>query len=139
MSKVFCKSCNVDVAIGNQSNCPICKSLLVSGNVKENVAANDGIPGINGLMFAGTTIMAIQTMLIVTNYPIEVLKYIVISLLFVNIIGFGLSAKMKGKIGVIVYMIGCLPFVPLGLIGVYGARKKLDSLTKKEFEEKNIL
>jgi hypothetical protein len=138
MSKVFCKSCNVDVALGMQSNCPICNTLLVSETVKDETA-NDGVPGINGLMFAGTTIMAIQTILIVANYPIEVLRYIVIALLVVNIIGFVLSAKMKGKAGVIVYMIGCIPFVPLGLIGVYGARKQLDALTKKEFGEKNIL
>ena len=54
-----------------------------------------------------------------------------ISLLGIMMILFG--AK---KAGAITAFIGCVVFIPLGLIGAIGARRVLDELNREEFEKR---
>jgi hypothetical protein len=55
------------------------------------------------------------------------------ALVFVLISVAGLLIVMVngGKAGYIIFMIGCFFFVPIGGIGIYGARKKLGELKKR--------
>jgi hypothetical protein len=43
------------------------------------------------------------------------------------LIGLILSATTAGKVGPVLFIVGCVFFVPLGLIGVFGARKALEN------------
>lgn len=42
-----------------------------------------------------------------------------------NLVGMLLVALDKTKVGAILFIIGCVPFVPIGLIGLLGAKKLL--------------
>jgi hypothetical protein len=47
--------------------------------------------------------------------------------------GMILSALGSPKHGAHLILVGCLPFAPIGLIGVLGARKILDEVAQREF------
>ncbi|VXD04859.1 conserved hypothetical protein [Pseudomonas sp. 8Z] len=42
-----------------------------------------------------------------------------------NLVGMLLVALDKTKVGAILFIIGCVPFVPVGVIGILGAKKSL--------------
>ncbi|WP_417312937.1 hypothetical protein [Ectopseudomonas khazarica] len=47
--------------------------------------------------------------------------------LVLNMIGMLLVMLDKAKLGAILFIIGCVPFVPVGVIGILGAKKSLQS------------
>ena len=53
---------------------------------------------------------------------------------------FGVILLLGGarRKGAILVLIGCVPFVPIGLIGAMGARKILDELVRLEFEARRL-
>lgn len=51
-----------------------------------------------------------------------------------SVVGLIVIATGNKRLGAILAMIGCVIFVPIGLIGVFGGRKILDELKKEEFE-----
>ncbi|RHW19501.1 hypothetical protein [Pseudomonas jilinensis] len=47
----------------------------------------------------------------------------------VSAVGMLLVCAGKAKAGAIMFIVGCVPFVPVGLIGVFGAKKVLADLS----------
>ncbi|WP_160112199.1 hypothetical protein [Aquimarina sp. AU58] len=37
------------------------------------------------------------------------------------------------KLGCILFFIGCIPFLPIGFIGAFGARKHLNTIEEEKF------
>ncbi len=58
----------------------------------------------------------------------EGLSVIFAGFLAFNVLGMLLILAGKIKPGATIYVIGCLPFVPIGMIGALGARKMLQDL-----------
>lgn len=52
----------------------------------------------------------------------------------ISIVGAIMIAAGSRKPGAIMVIIGCITFVPIGLIGVFGAKKVLDELARENFE-----
>jgi len=50
------------------------------------------------------------------------------------LLGVMMVAGGARKAGAIMAVIGCVVFVPLGLVGAFGGRKILDALKQEEFE-----
>lgn len=48
--------------------------------------------------------------------------------LLMNVVGMLLVIIDKTKLGAILFIVGCVPFVPVGVIGILGAKKVLQSL-----------
>ncbi|HWV11193.1 MAG TPA: hypothetical protein VN156_16715 [Pseudomonas sp.] len=48
--------------------------------------------------------------------------------LLMNVVGMLLVIIDKTKLGAILFTVGCVPFVPVGVIGILGAKKVLQSL-----------
>lgn len=53
----------------------------------------------------------------------------------VSVIGFILMLTNKIKTGGILYIIGCILFVPIGLVGVIGVKKVMNEAKEKKFIE----
>ncbi len=64
----------------------------------------------------------------------EIILYIMSIPLIGNVVGlYFLSFTDKIKLGAKIFMISSFFFVPIGMIGIIGCRKVIDSLTEKEF------
>lgn len=50
--------------------------------------------------------------------------------LVLNVVGILLVILEKTKLGVILFIVGCVPFVPVGVIGIMGAKKSLQALNE---------
>lgn len=50
-----------------------------------------------------------------------------------SIIGAVMISSGRREIGAMLVIIGCIVFLPLGLIGVYGAKKVRDQVTREAF------
>ncbi|MBA4682002.1 hypothetical protein DP090_009125 [Pseudomonas sp. MDMC216] len=50
--------------------------------------------------------------------------------LALNLLGMLLVMLDKTKLGAILFIIGCVPFVPVGVIGILGAKKSLQALSE---------
>ena len=66
-----------------------------------------------------------------------ILPYVIISAL-ISTLGI-LFARYHQKIASIFIIIGSIPFIPLGLIGVFGGRKIINKADEKIWEEKRNL
>jgi len=53
-----------------------------------------------------------------------------------SIVGAVMISSGSRDTGAILVTIGCFVFVPIGLIGVYGAKKVRDQVTREKFAEK---
>ncbi|MBK8013093.1 MAG: hypothetical protein IPK13_17270 [Deltaproteobacteria bacterium] len=51
-----------------------------------------------------------------------------------SLLGALMASGGERKLGARLVMVGCAVFVPIGLIGVLGARKILDEIDREEFE-----
>jgi len=73
----------------------------------------------------------LQCLLLIDNiyFPLTLFIFWLISLC-----GIILSAFKLKTIGPIFVIIGSLPFIPLGLIALFGSRKILDSIKRAEFD-----
>lgn len=92
---------------------------------------------VNGLMIASVTIHIFIALLSFIAYE-PAIAYFVMFLVFANIIAFVCAGLTGLKWSYIFYLVTCIVLVPIGLIGAFGARKKLDILKRMEMgiEEK---
>ena len=66
--------------------------------------------------------------------------YLTFPFVIANIVGIFLIISGKVKTGAIVFMVGSVAFIPIGLIGFFGARSVLNKLKQKDFyKELNTL
>lgn len=87
----------------------------------------------NGKMLLG---MAIHILCVWSvsagDYP-AVLGIIMSIFLMMNFIGLFLIAVDNVRVGCIMFIVGCVAFVPIGLIGLIGARNVMDEMKRQEF------
>lgn len=88
---------------------------------------------INGKILVG---IAIHTLCVWSvsagDYP-AVLGIIMGVFLMLNIVGLLLIAADNVRAGCIVFIVGCVGFVPIGLIGLIGARNIMDEMKRQAF------
>ncbi len=90
----------------------------------------------NGLIIASIIINAVVSIGVGQNYPEDQGAIIAVLACFVvlSIIGAVMIASGSKKPGAILVTIGCIVFVPIGLIGVFGAKKVLDEVKRETFQ-----
>ncbi len=90
----------------------------------------------NGLIIASVVINGILTVITAAN-PEMPGAFTAIMGLFValSVIGAIMISSGSKKGGAIMVIVGCIFFIPIGLIGVFGARKVLDELKRAEFNQ----
>jgi hypothetical protein len=92
----------------------------------------------NNLIYVGFVIHIAITLL--AGLDEEIILFFMAIPLFANLFGlYFLSFTNKIKLGAKIFMYSSFLFVPIGIIGVLGCRKVLDSLNEEEFfkEEAN--
>jgi len=79
--------------------------------------------------------LAIHTLicLIQLAQPGIFLFYFTLPFVLLNVIGIILIISGKIKTGAIVFMVGSFAFIPIGIIGIFGARSILNKLKQKDF------
>lgn len=88
---------------------------------------------VNGKMWAGLVIHAlILWSAAVGDYPDGFAAFIGV-FLAMNVVGLLLIAADCIRAGCIMFIIGCVGFVPIGIIGLIGARNVMDELKRQEF------
>ncbi len=76
------------------------------------------------------------TLSILINEEMYVLGIISLVFFLCNILGIIIIKIGKIEAGTKIYMISCFFYVPIGLIGIWGARNILDEYHIKKFNEK---
>jgi hypothetical protein len=69
------------------------------------------------------------------EYP-EAFGWIMSCFVALSLVGVVLMSGENKRLGAKLVMVGCVIFVPIGLIGVFGARQVLDALNREEFEQR---
>lgn len=88
---------------------------------------------VNGKMWAGLVIHALIVWSIgLGDYPDGFVAVIGV-FLAMNVVGLLLIAADSIRAGCIIFIIGCVGFVPIGVIGLIGARNVMDELKRQEF------
>ena len=91
---------------------------------------------LNGLLVAGFVIDIFVSFGLYANYSSRISPRILLLVLIPSIAllaaGMAMIARNKAKAGAIVYIIGSIVFMPIGLVGGFGARKVFDELKQKE-------
>ncbi|TPN85098.1 hypothetical protein [Aquimarina algicola] len=82
--------------------------------------------------------LVIQLLLVIftisaTNEEGIILFWMTLPFLILNCIGVIIIILGKPKIGSTIFLIGSVLFVPIGLIGVFGARKILNQIKEEKF------
>ncbi len=91
---------------------------------------------INGKIIAALVIhFAVFLALLTENYPVPVYAFIGV-FLALNVVGLLMLLAGSVKPGGIVFMVGSVVFIPIGLIGMLGARQAIDEVRRKEFSLK---
>ncbi len=62
-----------------------------------------------------------------------VVMFIFGSFVALSVFGAVMISSGNRRTGAILAIIGCVAFVPIGLLGVYGAKKVLDEVKREEF------
>ena len=88
---------------------------------------------INGLMITSVVINCVIELWVFTDPELSGLGFIMLPFLLLSIAGLIISNVSKDKAGPILVIIGCIAFVPIGLIGMFGARKAMDELKREQF------
>lgn len=79
---------------------------------------------------------------LVVLYTSSIEKYqeltpISIGCLVLCIIGLLLVSAKKTKIGLIIFIIGSMPFIPISIVGIIGIRKTTNKLNEEKFLKEN--
>jgi hypothetical protein len=90
----------------------------------------------NPLLLVGIAINCVVTAFLAISGEYSFLWMIMAAFVGLSIVGAILIATGNRKIGAILAIIGCVPFVPIGLVGAFGARKVLDELKQDEFDKR---
>lgn len=79
--------------------------------------------------------LAIHTFicLIQLAQPEAIIFYFTLPFVLLNILGIIFIVSGKIKTGAIVFMVGSVAFIPIGLIGFFGGRSVLNKLKQKDF------
>lgn len=85
----------------------------------------------NILLAVGLAIHALITLGTLTH---PILAIVMGAFLALNVIGLALIASGQQKKGAWVYIVGCVGFVPIGILGMLGARGILNEVSQGEFE-----
>lgn len=88
------------------------------------------------LIFIGFAINCLITVMISSSDRYQGLVYICIGALAINIIGYIFMLAKKIKLGGILFIIGCVPFVPIGIVGIMGVKKIMNEEKEQKFIEK---
>ncbi len=88
---------------------------------------------INSFIIIGFIIHAVLTALMFTDSDYSFLGLIFIPFVLANIVGMILIGMKKTALGARIFMYSSFIFVPIGLIGILGARKELNILIKDKF------
>lgn len=93
-------------------------------------------PKINALVIAGLIINVLVALSFSINPDLgDIAKPVMLFMLVswaVSVIGAVMVATTGKKAGAILIIIGCVLFVPIGLIGVFGAKKILEEINRIE-------
>lgn len=88
---------------------------------------------INGKMWAGVAIHALVVWSISAgDYPNGLVAFMALFLVM-NVLGLLLIAMDNVRAGCVLFMIGSVVFVPIGVIGLIGARNVMDELKRQSF------
>ncbi|MGB6083385.1 hypothetical protein [Moheibacter sp.] len=83
-------------------------------------------------MWIGIVIHALISLLQLAN-PEPILFYFTAPFVLLNILGLIFIVSNKIKTGCILFMIGSAAFIPIGLIGFFGARSLMNKLKQQDF------
>lgn len=64
----------------------------------------------------------------------EAISYVLLGLAFMNLVGSLMMLTPLNRAGAIMVIIFSIPFVPIGIIGILGARNWLDHLKREAFK-----
>jgi hypothetical membrane protein len=89
----------------------------------------------NGGMIGGIIVNALVVLAVgaLGEYPAKLAMVLAVPVAL-SVLGAILVGVGQRKVGAWLVMIGCVVFVPIGLIGALGGRKVLDQLRQEEFE-----
>ena len=68
-----------------------------------------------------------------TSEDYEMLVPFSLGAITICLIGLTLIACKQIKIGSILFIIGCLPFIPIGIVGILGAKKVMNDKKEQQF------
>lgn len=88
---------------------------------------------INGKIIAAFIIHLILTFLVFLDPQYPEIGFILIPFLIGNLIGLILIVSNKVVAGAKVFLISSCFFIPIGVIGILGARQIIDTIKRKEF------
>ncbi|HDZ55779.1 MAG TPA: hypothetical protein ENI17_04150 [Pseudomonas xinjiangensis] len=82
-------------------------------------------------MFVGTLIHALVVIWVASDPHYAELFIWIIPFVILNVTGILLVIGGQARLGAIVFIVGCIPFVPVGLLGILGAKKLMDNLKRE--------
>ncbi|HEX7415439.1 MAG TPA: hypothetical protein VF411_15460 [Bacteroidia bacterium] len=88
----------------------------------------------NSSIYIASLIHSIVTVLGFMQHPL--LGVVLSIFLCMNIVGVVLLLMNRPKLGNMLFLIGSMGFIPIGLIGAFGARKNMDRIKEEEFQLK---
>ena len=88
------------------------------------------------LLILGLIINSLITLFMFNSERYEVLGIPSIIAVLISVIGLILMVFNKIKIGGTLYIIGCILFVPIGLVGIIGVKKAMNEAKEQKFIEK---
>ena len=92
----------------------------------------------NGLAIAGVIVNCIMVLVVTQQGDLPSIFIVIMGgFAALSVVGAALAASDKKKPGAIMIIVGSIAFVPIGLIGAFGAKKILDELKRAEFNNKN--
>jgi hypothetical protein len=92
---------------------------------------------INGFIITGCVVNIAGCLYFLFNDNIpKTIGLIAVVFVLVSIVGAILTAISNSKTGPVMIMIGSIMFIPLGLLGFFGARKAIDAITRANLLEK---
>jgi len=91
-------------------------------------------PGFGQALTSALITMALSAFTATDPELPAVFGYILLGLSTMNLVGALLMLTPLNKAGAIVVIVFSIPFVPIGIIGILGARKWLDELKREAFQ-----
>jgi hypothetical protein len=90
---------------------------------------------LNGYLVGGLVANAVVSSVVALGHPdMPVLPYIFLPILALGLLGLLLIASGSRRIGARIFLVASVVFVPLGMIGIAGARRVLDQLEQESLE-----
>ena len=100
-----------------------------------NMSNTEGLK-VNALLVAGVGLNTVLALVAPWATQSVTIAAILIPFVALQLVGAALIATGKPKVGALCTMIGSAVFVPLGMIASIGARRVLDELEQRRFNER---